>query len=1064
MPKTIYEDYFDFTKKHRNQYGTNTVVFMQVGAFYEVYGASKIYSQNDDDDNEISSDISLIQDFANICGFKIAQKSERVSMYLGTYRLYMAGFRDDQLEKHLPKMMDEGFTIPIYNQDINGKNATRSLSVVHSPGTYMPIEDSRLSNHVLSLWLDVNVKHSKINIAIAGIDSSTSKSFMKEYLRDFYHQPTTYDDIQRNILMYSPCEIICIGNLPSKQLHEVLQYVNIKCKSIHVKSTISTDEHFDEKVIRCDKQIQQYAIIEEFFKDITPEFFLEKYRMLPLATQSFCFLLDFIQSHNARLLFDIEQPTLNSDIQSVVLANNCLEQLNVIEPYEQLNIKKRNQNHSRSLISLLDECVTTIGRREYYLLFQNPITNATSLNQSYHLIEHILTKQNSIDKQTSASGVFMCSNNYVHSIRNILKKIYDIECIKCKIHIKRITPRDIHVLHQNILACKELYLCIKTDKVLSSFIEQSLNIKLRELITSFDKLCNFIQKYFDIDLCYHEEKHQPKTNIFKPGNYNELDKKQNILLHSDGKINGIYHFINGLIGKTERKKNDTEEKEYIKLHVNEKTATTLLITKRRSDILQKTIQKYTNPLVDIEYKVNVMEHGEWKTSNQTMTFDLKDISFENQSSKKDSNMLIRSSLLNSLLHDLFYAKETMSHTLIQVFDDVIHKCLQNHKKTIDKAIQFIREMDILQCKAYMAEKRNLSKPIICESLSSYVKMEGLRHCLVENTNSNEVYVTNDIQLGSLQPPSNFQNQNFEENMQSACKTHAKQTDKKETEESVKPNESQLGFLLYGTNAVGKTCLIKAIGMAVIMAQAGFYVPCTKFEFSPYEYIFTRIVNRDDLFKGLSTFAMEMSELRTILDLCNHRSLVLGDELCSGTENVSAISIFIAGLEKLYKEKSSFVFATHFHELQFCKDIQNMTMLGMKHMRVHYDTMEQKLIYNRRLEDGAGDAMYGLEVCRSLSMPCSFLERAHQIRANLSTHSELVPSILSQKKSRYSSKKLMGVCEICKKYKSVDTHHKIHQKTASTSNGFIEKDGNVFHKDVPANLQAICAACHKKQHS
>ena len=74
-----------------------------------------------------------------------------------------------------------------------------------------------------------------------------------------------------------------------------------------------------------------------------------------------------------------------------------------------------------------------------------------------------------------------------------------------------------------------------------------------------------------------------------------------------------------------------------------------------------------------------------------------------------------------------------------------------------------------------------------------------------------------------------------------------------------------------------------------MAQAGLFVPCEKFEYYPYKNIFSRILGNDNLFKGLSTFAVEMSELRHILRYTDENSLILGDELCSGTEIESAIS-------------------------------------------------------------------------------------------------------------------------------------------------------------------------------
>ena len=94
-------------------------------------------------------------------------------------------------------------------------------------------------------------------------------------------------------------------------------------------------------------------------------------------------------------------------------------------------------------------------------------------------------------------------------------------------------------------------------------------------------------------------------------------------------------------------------------------------------------------------------------------------------------------------------------------------------------------------------------------------------------------------------------------------------------------ESHTGIMLFGTNAVGKSSLIRSLGMSVVLAQAGFFVPCSSFTYKPYSSIFTRILGNDDIFKGLSTFAVEMSELRTILQLTDENSLILGDELCSG---------------------------------------------------------------------------------------------------------------------------------------------------------------------------------------
>ena len=92
-----------------------------------------------------------------------------------------------------------------------------------------------------------------------------------------------------------------------------------------------------------------------------------------------------------------------------------------------------------------------------------------------------------------------------------------------------------------------------------------------------------------------------------------------------------------------------------------------------------------------------------------------------------------------------------------------------------------------------------------------------------------------------------------------------------------------------------------------MHNGGFFVAATKFVFEPYHHIFGEINNNDNIFKGESSFAVEMSELRSILKRANNQSLILGDELCSGTESISALSIFSASVIKLHERKCSLFF-------------------------------------------------------------------------------------------------------------------------------------------------------------
>ena len=249
--------------------------------------------------------------------------------------------------------------------------------------------------------------------------------------------------------------------------------------------------------------------------------------------------------------------------------------------------------------------------------------------------------------------------------------------------------------------------------------------------------------------------------------------------------------------------------------------------------------------------------------------------------------------------------------------------------------------------------------------------------------------------------------------------------------------------------------MRALGTAIILAQAGMYVPCKKFIFKPYKSIYSRILNQDNFFKGQSTFSVEMSELRVILQYADENSLVLGDELCSGTETVSALSIMMASLIRLHERRTSFLFATHFHEIVDFEELGQLERLKCFHVGLTYDVMTECLIYDRKLKPGSGTRSYGLEVCESLYMDKAFLEQAYNLRKK---HFPEHEGSLSHEKNKYNSKKIKGECELCGK-PSVEIHH-LQEQHKADDNGFI--DG--FHKNHPANLMALCEGCHLKMHN
>jgi DNA mismatch repair protein MutS len=129
------------------------------------------------------------------------------------------------------------------------------------------------------------------------------------------------------------------------------------------------------------------------------------------------------------------------------------------------------------------------------------------------------------------------------------------------------------------------------------------------------------------------------------------------------------------------------------------------------------------------------------------------------------------------------------------------------------------------------------------------------------------------------------------------------------------------------------------------------------------------------------------------------------------------------------------------------------------MEVIYDKERDVLVYDRKLRDGPGNSMYGLEVCKSLNLPTEFLDAAYEIRMKYHPQAR---SILSLKTSHYNAKKIVGMCEKCGKQMGTEVHHLQHQSEANNDGMIINFDG-IFHKNNLANLMTLCETCHNETH-
>jgi len=583
----------------------------------------------------------------------------------------------------------------------------------------------------------------------------------------------------------------------------------------------------------------------------------------------------------------------------------------------------------------------------------------------------------------------------IDMFRKLLTKVRDIEIMSRQLVSRKIYPSAFFNLYSSICILREIYEIANTNLKIQEYLSTNLSEHIRGII-------GYLESSLHISNCSTAD---TMTNfdktIFQEGIYENVDTTSREYTESTNLFERIRDYFNGHMNSGE-----TGETEYVKVHNTDKSGSSLQITRKRGLVLKQNLEKAASSISNSILSIT-----------PEFQIPIKDIRFIKATASNDE---IEFPQLTRLSKRIVSLKEQLSDEIAKSYKHFLEDFERKYYNIIQLFGKYIGNIDVLQTKAYIAKTYHYCRPVIdaCASKKSYIKARGLRHPLIEHLEQNETYVTNDIIIGD-------------------------------------GNED--GILIYGTNAVGKTSLIRALGISTIQAQAGLYVPCSSFTYKPYTAIFSRILGNDNIFKGLSTFAVEMSELRVILKSADENSLILGDELCSGTETESALAIFTSGLIELHRKNCSFIFATHFHEICNYEEITELTRLHMKHMSVHYDGQLDALVYDRLLKSGSGNRMYGLEVCKSLYLGNEFLEKAYQIRNKYHPAGEL-----SFSPSHFNSRKLVSRCEICKEELAEEVHHLSPQRSADKL-GFIQTESSMFHKNHQANLASVCSKCHDNIH-
>ncbi|HVH88958.1 MAG TPA: DNA mismatch repair protein MutS [Terriglobales bacterium] len=257
-------------------------------------------------------------------------------------------------------------------------------------------------------------------------------------------------------------------------------------------------------------------------------------------------------------------------------------------------------------------------------------------------------------------------------------------------------------------------------------------------------------------------------------------------------------------------------------------------------------------------------------------------------------------------------------------------------KRIRQTSLALAEADVLLALANIAAERGYARPVLDDS--GIIELVESRHPVVEQQvmSGAERFVPNDLLLNP---------------------------------------ESDLLVLLTGPNMGGKSTYLRQAALIVIMAQMGSFVPARVARIGIVDRIFTRIGATDNLARGRSTFMVEMTETAAILNSATPRSLVLLDEMGRGTATYDGLALAWATLEYLHSvTKAKTLFATHYHELTALAE----DMALLKNYRVSIKETPAGIVFLRKVEPGAADKSYGIEVAKLAGLPIEVIRRAREV--------------------------------------------------------------------------------------
>ena len=1048
--------YFQLFLDYQKEYTAKNRKFAllyQIGDFYEIYGV----------ENNLEK-IGNIREICNVMNIKVGQKGGSSFNPSGDLERndhdhpLFGGYQINSRVIYEPILTEAGYDVIVWSQTgVTLKDGTkeRKLEKIITPATN--IDNLDINNLAfVSVYIENLIpRNQKIyrweqcmfSIGMVSLDISTNDTLI-------YEVHSTTDD-----KMYA-----------INELYRFLQSENPKELMITVGAGIDLDSELDgitfedflrksvcthlyqnvHKTRKINDKYQRITFQEEFLVRV----YKEKAKMANVfdwlglqvkrhARISLIELLSFVNDHDSRLLKKLNGPQVWTSQKYMILSNNAIEQMHIYLP----------KSNDPGMFNIINKTTTKMGHRLLTSHITSPILDVEELRKRWYFVE----KFSSEDDNTTSSIVSLPKLSgrsdpkrlkrlkRYEIITQYLRGVFDISRNYRLLQTNRLQPHGLLNIHSSHKQIQKLLLYLQNsdwvdDKRLYTDSTQNIIKDLKEII-------DVCEKTFDFENMSNSGGDM-RISYFKKGLYPSIDKLQLNIDKSKHSLTDFKKFlIEDIFGLNKVLKVFNVKKGTDIIH-NKNRPISFKVTKTRFRLIDHYLSRISRlrdkgePIRVFKYKdysaylksLKVLDDesdndesdddddGGKFEDNDCLTKDqvafLESICHISRPSKGSAtkDVSFQSDIISSVSKERSEFEIEMEQLNGKYYTENLNMIDKEFEQLIEKLPTIVGFIDVMNSHAECAIKYAYNKPNIEDekASASYIKATAMRHPIVERINTRVPFIPNDFEVGT---PENR------------------------------------GIIVMGTNDCGKSTIMRSVGLNLVLAQIGSFVAAKTFEFRPFHKILTRLSGLDNVYKGEGSFRVEMNEFRDITSGCDEYSLVLGDELCRGTNIHDAVSIFTAGVEYLSKKDTNFIFTTHLHQLPKLAEIQSIETLKFKHLQIHRDPVTNIITYLRKLVDGPGESFYGIDVARGCGVPEEILLNAERIRKQLIGEQA---DILDGKASHFNARLYKRECATCGKA-AKETHH-LREQNEANEDGMIDH----FHKNALHNLVWICEDCHHKE--